>query len=130
MAPKGEEKAMDELVQESPQEDEITELQVPRLVQFPGTAEPAHSHSKPDEVFNFWSRQSGNGFQLPGGRCATAAPPDFSGCITAAITLHCWQPKRTDVSTSEALLPLILQLAVQLNGCAWEGLCSLKSLPL
>ena len=41
--------------------------------------------------------------------------PNFSGWFTASNTLHCWQPKRTDVSTSEALLPLILRLAVQLN---------------
>ena len=52
MVPKGEEKTTVELVQESPQEDEITELQVLRLVQFSGIAEPAHSHSKPDEDFN------------------------------------------------------------------------------
>ena len=67
MASKREEKTIGELVQESPQEDEITELQVPRLVQFPGIAEPAHSHSKPDEDFNSRSQLTGKGFQLPEG---------------------------------------------------------------
>ena len=46
---------MGELVKESPQDLEITEVQVPRLVQFPGTADRlALGLSKPDEVFNFW----------------------------------------------------------------------------
>ena len=120
MAPKREEKTTGELVQEIFKEDKIAEVQVPWLVQLPGTAEPVHSLGKPERVFNFWSQQSGRGIQLfrvasVQSQRATAAPPDFSGCITAAITLHCWQPKRTDVSTSEALLPLILRLAVQLN---------------
>ena len=45
---------MGELVQEIPQEDEITEVQVPRLVQLPGTADrPAHSLGKAEKVFNF-----------------------------------------------------------------------------
>ena len=53
----------------------------------------------------------------------TAVPPDFSGWFTASITLHCWQPKRKDVSTSEALLHLILRLAVHLNR-PWSSLPS------
>ena len=48
-------------------------------------------------------------------RRATAVPPDFSGCSHSINTLQCWHSKRTDMSTSEALLPLILRLAVQFN---------------
>ena len=41
--------------------------QVPWLVQLPGTAEPIHSLSKPDEDFNSRSQLTGKGFQLPEG---------------------------------------------------------------
>ena len=45
---------MGELVQEVPQEDEITEVQAPRLVQLPRTADRLTlGLSKADEVFNF-----------------------------------------------------------------------------
>ena len=71
MAPKREEKATGKLVQEVPKEDKITELQVPRLVQFPGIADRlAPGLSKVDVEFNFrlparsqpW--QTGYSFQL------------------------------------------------------------------
>ena len=44
---------MGELVEESPQDHKITEMQVLRLVQLPRTAEPIHSLSKLEIVFNF-----------------------------------------------------------------------------
>ena len=56
MAPTGEENTAGELVEEIHPHHEIT--QVPKLklnwaVQFLGTVEPVHSHSKPERVFNF-----------------------------------------------------------------------------
>ena len=54
MAPKGEEETTGELVKESPQDLEFTEVQVLRLVQFPGTADRlAPGLSKADVEFNF-----------------------------------------------------------------------------
>ena len=74
MAPKGEEETTGELVQEVPKEDEITELQVPRLVQFPGIADRLTTGlSKADVEFNFrlparsQPQQTGWRFQLPDG---------------------------------------------------------------
>ena len=68
---------MGELVKESPQDSEITELQVPRLVQLPGTADrPALSLS----------------FRLAGvqPQRATAAPPGVNSGVTGSTTLYCW----------------------------------------
>ena len=60
---------MGELVEESSQEDNITEVQVPRLVQLPGTADrPALSHGKVETEFNFRLASV-----QP--QCATPAPP-------------------------------------------------------
>ena len=66
MAPKRVEDSTDELVEDDPQEFEITE------VQFPGIADGiALGPSKPDDDFNF---RMGNS-TFPVGRCATPAPP-------------------------------------------------------
>ena len=103
--------------------------------QLPGTAEPVHSLGKPEKVFNSWSQQRGWRFQLSSWRHATRACYSNAISTSAAASQH--QSHSTVGSLSErtcqlleALLPLILRLAVKLNGCAWEGLCSLKSLPL
>ena len=120
MAPKRVEDSTGELVEESPQDLEITEVQVPRLVQFPGTADRlAPGLSKADVEFNFWlparsqPRQTGWGFQLLVSakrkwnstfRLAACNPSvlqqrhlDFSSCFTASIALHHWLSKQTDV---------------------------------
>ena len=74
MAPKGEEETTGELVQEVPKEDEITELQVPRLVQFPGIADRlALGLSKADVEFNFRLPVCYSSATL----CATAASLDL-----------------------------------------------------
>ena len=122
MAPKRLGKTTGKLVQEIPKEDDITEVQVPRLVQFPGTADRlALGLSKPDEVFNFW---------LTGLLTALAKWKWISTFRLAAV-----QPQRGTPAPPrlQQLLHSINHtppLAVQLNGCACEGLCSGKSPPL
>ena len=120
MAPKRVEDSMGELVEEIPPHHETAES--------PNSTASATSRNSGSRT---QPQQTRYGFELPEGefnfsgwRHATSVlqqrHPNFSGCITASATLHCWQPKQTGVSTSEALLPLILQLAVQLNRRAWE----------
>ena len=56
MAPTGEENTMGELVEEIPphhENNEVPKLKTKLGYQVSGTAEPVHSHSKPDGVFNF-----------------------------------------------------------------------------
>ena len=77
MAPKRVEDSTGEVEHKTSQDSNNAELQVPRLVQLPGTADrPALSHGKAELDFNF--RLAGGEFQR-----ATAAPPDFSGGNTA-----------------------------------------------
>ena len=66
-------------------------LQVPWLVQLPGTADrPALSHGKPDIDFNF--RLAVCNLSVLHQRHL-----DFSSCVTASTALYNWLSKRTDV---------------------------------
>ena len=83
--PKRVENTTGELVEESSQDSKFTEVQVPRLVQFPGTADRlALGLSKADEEFNF--RLASVQPQR-----ATAAPPDFNSSITGSTAFYDWQ---------------------------------------
>ena len=74
MAPKRVEDSTGELVEDDPQDLEITEVQVPRLVQFPGTADClAPGLSKADVEFNFRLPVCYSSATL----CATAASLDL-----------------------------------------------------
>ena len=102
MAPKRVEDSIDELVEDNPQEFEFTE------VQFPGIADGiALGPSKLDDDFNFQMGISTFRLASVQPQHATATPPRLQQLLHGI--------NRTP------------PLAVQLNGCAWEGLCSLKS---
>ena len=83
----------------------LLKVQVPRLVQLPGTAEPVHSHSKPDGVFNFWSQQTGYGFQLSGWR--HAARVCYSNAISTSAVASQHQSHSTVGSPSERTCQLL-----------------------
>ena len=93
-------------MEESSQEDDITEVQFPRI-----SDRLALGLSKPEEVFNFWLTgrpQTGKGFQLLGDQRATPA------CYSST-TLRQQQRHRIHHT---------LRLAVQVIRCACEGLLS------
>ena len=100
---------------------------------------PAHSLGKPDGVFNSvsakWKWNSTFRLAACNPSVLQQRHLDFSSCFTASITLHHWLSKQTDVPVKSSYHDYDFgedstpPLAVQLNGCAWEGLCSLKSLP-
>ena len=71
---------MGELVQEIPQDSQITEVQVPRLVQLSGTAD------RPTLSLGF--RLASVQFQH-----ATPAPPNINNSVTGSTTLHHWLSK-------------------------------------
>ena len=73
--------------------------------QLPGTAEPVHSHSKPEKVFNFWSQQSGNSFQLSGWRHAARAC--YSNAISTSAVASQHQSHSTVGSPSERMCQLL-----------------------
>ena len=89
----------------SPHTTKLLKVQVPRLVQLPGTAEPAHSHGKPDGVFNFWSQQSGNRFQLSGWRHAARAC--YSNAISTSAVASQHQSHSTVGSPSKRTCQLL-----------------------
>ena len=108
MVPKRVEDSTGELVKESPQDLDITEVQVPRLVQLPGTADrPALSHGKVDVEFNF--RLASVQPQH-----ATAVPPDVNNSVTGSTTLHRWLSKQTDVPAKASSLKTQPLLVVKL----------------
>ena len=83
----------------------LLKVQVPRPVQLPGTAEPAHSLGKPEKVFNFWSQQSGNSFQLSGWRHAARAC--YSNAISTSAVASQHQSHSTVGSPSERTCQLL-----------------------
>ena len=104
MAPKRVEETTGELVQEIPKEDEITEVQVPRLVQLPGTATGPLTASAKRKLIS----TSGWGIQLLVGQRATSA------CYSSATRLQ-----RRQHGINHILRPAVLVI-----GCACEGLRS------
>ena len=79
---------MGELVEESPQESEIDELQVPRLVQVP---------------WDSWLTTLSLDF-LPADRRATAAPLNVNSGVTGSTALYDWQSKWKDVPAKASFL--------------------------
>ena len=105
------EKTTGKLVQESPQDLEIIEVQVPKLVQFPGTADRlALGLSKPDEVFNFWL----TGLLTASPKRKGISTSGWPACYTSA-TLR---------ATAASLDLRTQQLAVQENRRVGGGLLS------
>ena len=120
MAPKRVENTPGELVEEIPPPYETT--QVPKLKtklgywNFPGLRSPYTASANRKGISTFHVQH----------QCATLAPPQLQRLHPSSnhTPLLAVQAIGRVSSFLEALLPLILRLAVHLNRCAWEGLFS------